>query len=47
VVVLEVWESRAAQEAWMTASLGPALAKAGVAQPKRMEWLSLLGSISL
>jgi hypothetical protein len=27
-------------------TLGPALAQAGVAQPKRMEWFSLLGQIS-
>ena len=44
VVVVEVWESRADQEAWMASKLGPALAQAGVAQPKRMEWLSLLGN---
>jgi hypothetical protein len=44
VVVVEVWESRADQEAWMSSSLGPALAKVGVPQPKRMEWLNLLGS---
>jgi len=42
VCVVEVWESRADQEAWM-GTLGPALAKAGVAEPRRMEWLSLLG----
>jgi hypothetical protein len=45
VVVVEVWESRADQESWM-ATLGPALAQAGVAEPKRMEWHSLLGSIN-
>ena len=45
VVVVEVWESRADQESWM-ASLGPALAEAGVAEPKRMEWLSVLGHIN-
>jgi hypothetical protein len=43
VVVVEVWDSRADQEAWMTSKLGPALANAGVPEPKRMEWLSLLG----
>jgi hypothetical protein len=42
VVVVEVWESRADQETWM-AKLGPAMAQAGVAEPQRMEWLSLLG----
>jgi hypothetical protein len=46
VVVVEVWESRADQESWMASALGPALGQAGVAQPKRMEWLSLLGNIN-
>jgi hypothetical protein len=31
----------------MASTLGPALGQAGVAQPKRMEWLSLLGKINL
>ena len=44
VVVVEAWESRAAQESWMASKLGPALGQAGVAQPKRMEWLNLLGN---
>ena len=46
VVVVEAWESRADQESWMASKLGPALGQAGVAQPKRMEWLSLLGNIN-
>jgi hypothetical protein len=46
VVVVEVWESRADQESWMSSKLGPALAQAGVGQPKRIEWLSLLGNIN-
>jgi len=46
VVVVEVWESRAAQESWMASKLGPALGQAGVPQPKRMEWLSLLGNLN-
>ncbi len=46
VVVVEVWESRAEQESWMASKLGPALGQAGVAQPKRMEWLSLLGNLN-
>ena len=46
VAVIEVWESRAEQESWMTSALGPALAQAGVPPPKRTEWLSLLGSFS-
>ena len=46
VVVVEVWESRAEQEEWMASTLGPALAQNGVGQPKRMEWLTLLGNTS-
>ena len=44
VVVVEAWESRAAQESFMAATLGPALAQVGVPMPKRMEWLGLLGT---
>jgi hypothetical protein len=43
VVVVEVWETRADQESWMSSRLGPALAQVGVPQPKRMEWLNVLG----
>jgi hypothetical protein len=43
VVVVEVWDSRADQEEFLASRLGPALGQAGVGQPKRMEWLSLLG----
>jgi hypothetical protein len=43
VSVVEVLETRADQETWMATKLGPALGEAGVAQPKRIEWLSLLG----
>ena len=46
VVVVEVWESRGDQEAWMSSTLGPALGQAGVAEPKRMEWFELLGNVS-
>jgi hypothetical protein len=42
VIVFEVWESRAQQEAWM-GKLGPALAEVGVPQPRRMEWFTVLG----
>ena len=45
VVVVEVWESRDEQESWMTSRLGPALGQVGVPQPKRMEWLNLLGQL--
>jgi hypothetical protein len=47
VVVVEAWDSRADQEAWMANSLGPALGQIGVAQPKRMEWLDMLGNVKL
>jgi hypothetical protein len=43
VSVIEVWDSRADQEAFMEARLGPALGQVGVPEPKRMEWLNLLG----
>jgi hypothetical protein len=43
-VVVEAWETRADQESWMASKLGPALGQVGVPQPKRMQWLSLLGS---
>ena len=43
VTVVEVWETRADQESWMADKLGPALARAGVAAPRRVEWMTLLG----
>jgi hypothetical protein len=46
IVVVEVWESRADQESFMASRLGPALGQAGASEPKRMEWLSLLGSLN-
>jgi hypothetical protein len=46
VVVVEAWESRADQEAWMASRLGPALAQAGVPPPRRMQWFELLGDVS-
>jgi hypothetical protein len=42
LVVVEVWESKEAQASFM-AQLAPALSQAGVPEPTRMEWLSLLG----
>jgi hypothetical protein len=42
LMVFEVWDSQEAQEAFMTSRLGPALGQAGVPQPTRMEWLSVL-----
>jgi hypothetical protein len=42
LVVVEIWESQAAQAEFM-ARLGPALGEVGLPQPSRMEWLSVLG----
>ncbi|HEX4726364.1 MAG TPA: hypothetical protein VH298_01110 [Jatrophihabitans sp.] len=42
LLVVEIWESQAAQTAFMD-RLGPALGEAGMPQPTRMEWLSLAG----
>ncbi len=42
LVVVEVWESQAAQADFMN-RLGPALGQAGVPQPVRMDWLALAG----
>ncbi len=42
LVVYEIWESKAAQEQFMS-RLGPALAEVGVAPPVRMEWFSVKG----
>ncbi len=40
LIVVEVWESQAAQEAFMESQLGPALAGVGAPQPARIEWFS-------
>jgi hypothetical protein len=42
LIVVEVWEAREAQAQFMD-RLGPALGEAGVPQPTRTEWLTLLG----
>lgn len=42
LIVVEVWESQEAQAEFM-GRLGPALAEAGVPEPTRMQWQSLLG----
>ena len=47
IIVVEVWGSRAAQLAWMSSTLGPALHQAGEAKPTRQEWYTLLGNYSL
>jgi hypothetical protein len=46
LVVIEVWESTDAQAAFMDARLGPALQKAEVPAPSRMEWLTQLAHTS-
>ena len=42
LVVFEVWESKEAHEEFMNSRLGPAIGKAGVPEPVRMDWLTLL-----
>ena len=41
-VVTEVWESRAAQERFMSERLGQALGKGGVTSPPKAKWARLL-----
>jgi hypothetical protein len=46
-VVFEVWDSKEAQERFMTERLGPALHEGGVTSPPtRMEWLELKGHVT-
>jgi len=40
LIVVEVWESQAAQGEFMHSQLGPAFAAAGVPQPTRVEWFN-------
>lgn len=43
-VVFEVWDSKEAQERFMTERLGQALQEGGInSPPTRMEWLELAG----
>lgn len=42
VSVVEIWDSQEAQAAFMQSRLGPALGKAGLPEPTRVEWMSLL-----
>jgi hypothetical protein len=42
-LVFEVWDSQESQGAFMASRLGPALGKAGVPDPTRIEWLSVAG----
>ena len=41
-VVTEVWESRAAQEKFMSERLGAALGKGGITSPPKSKWARLL-----
>jgi hypothetical protein len=43
LTVVEVWESREAQDAFMTSRLGPALGQAGAPEPSRADWMPLKG----
>jgi hypothetical protein len=43
LLVFEVWDSRDSQASFMDSRLGPALGKAGVPEPSRVEWMSVLG----
>jgi hypothetical protein len=43
MVVFEVWESQAAQEAFMSSRLGPALGQGGAPEPSRVEWFTVIG----
>ncbi len=48
LVVFEVWESRAAQEAFMHGRLGAALQQGGITErPSRVEWIDLAAHHSL
>jgi hypothetical protein len=43
LLVLEVWDTRASQAAFMESRLGPALGKASMPEPSRVEWLAVEG----
>ena len=45
LIVVEVWESKAAQEQFMQNDLAPAMEKAKVAPPVRAEWFSHAGEM--
>jgi hypothetical protein len=40
LIVVEVWESKAAQEEFMRSQLGPAFTEANVPPPARIEWFN-------
>ncbi|MBV9593689.1 MAG: hypothetical protein JO147_07845 [Actinobacteria bacterium] len=45
LVVVEVWQSQADQEAFMQSQLGPAFAEAQVPQPTRIEWFANVADV--
>jgi hypothetical protein len=44
IVVVESWQSREAQEEFMSARLGPALRQADMPPPTRVTWLPQVGN---
>jgi hypothetical protein len=46
-VVIEVWDSQAAQGKFMEARLGPALHEAGLPAPSRVTWIGLVASTNI
>lgn len=45
LIVVEVWQSQADQEAFMHSQLGPAFAEAEVPQPARVEWFTNVADV--
>jgi hypothetical protein len=43
LTVFEVWDSQAAQGAFMESRLGPALGQAQIPEPSRLEWFTVVG----
>ena len=43
LVVVELWDSQAAQGEFMHSRLGPALGQIGIGEPARMSWLPVVG----
>jgi hypothetical protein len=43
MVVFELWDSQESQATFMASRVGPALGQAGVSEPTRVEWLTVLG----
>lgn len=45
LIVVEVWESQAAQAEFMHSQLGPAFAAVNVPHPARIEWFNSVGDM--